>query len=68
MTPIFEGQPPQNKAFSNQKKGHSRLGIHTAWAFLEKQISHAYGINPTNHPKSRNFGRSYVSKKITTHP
>ena len=22
MTPIFEGQPPQNKAFSNQNKGH----------------------------------------------
>ena len=22
MTPIFEGQPPQNKAFSNKNKGH----------------------------------------------
>ena len=22
MTSIFEGQPPQNKAFSNQNKGH----------------------------------------------
>ena len=22
MTFIFEGQPPQNKAFSNQDKGH----------------------------------------------
>ena len=22
MTPIFEGRPPQNKAFSNQNRGH----------------------------------------------
>ena len=29
MIPIFEGQPPQNKAFSNQKKGHSGLGRYT---------------------------------------
>ena len=25
MTSIFEGQPPQNKALSNQNKGHQRV-------------------------------------------
>ena len=30
MTPILEGHPPQNEAFSNQNKGHLRVpGIYT---------------------------------------
>ena len=30
MTPIFEGHPPQNEAFSDQNKGHLRVpGIYT---------------------------------------
>ena len=37
MTPIFDGQPPQNKAFSNQNKGHlgSRyIYIHTLHTYF----------------------------------
>ena len=32
MTPIFEGQPPHNKAFSNQHKGH--LGSRYAYIYM----------------------------------
>ena len=28
MTSIFEGQPPPNKVFSNQNKGHLRFQIY----------------------------------------
>ena len=36
MTSIFEGQPPQNKAFSNQNRGHlgSRYILFLAFSLL----------------------------------
>ncbi len=36
MTSIFEGQPPQNKAFSNQNKGH--LGSRYMYKNVDMEI------------------------------
>ena len=42
MTSIFVGQPPQNKAFSNQNKGH------LCCRYIDIPILDILGINATN--------------------
>ena len=50
MTPIFEGQPPQNKAFSVQNKGHlgsrSRSMSFDAWWDDSQVIESVVSTNP----------------------
>ena len=48
MTSIFEGQPPQKKAFSNKNKGHLGFGcIYNIYIYLFKCPSYVilYTLN-----------------------
>ena len=38
MTFIFEGQPPQNKAFSSQNKDHLGSRYNSSYQFIHKAI------------------------------
>ena len=54
MTSIFEGQPPNNKAFSNQNKGHLASRYIYIYIYIQgstyptANISHLQG-KPENH-------------------
>ena len=55
MTSIFGGQPPQNKAFSNQNKGH--LGSRCIYIYIYRehicyvhnQLLHLHGVLEKQH-------------------
>ena len=59
MTPIFEGQPPQNKAFSNQNKGH----LDSRYVYLDLDLFGGF-----LHPNIKRLSNWIISPEIGLDP